>query len=312
MSDCIKTIVTTSNMPERQTLLDTLLDALGSELERTVQRLQTSEISLSQARETILTMKQQRDEEKQRSTEIAQRLSAIETERDTYRDRLASAQEGFRSFTPAATSSARSLLSSLTAMDTTDVSGTLEQLNAYAPAAKGLTKLAGPLARFLRKHSPSLLSHENVAPLVSTFAPLHSDCTKCLETLDAISLDHEVATAQLKGWLEAVEGVEALVPVFPPADIASLSLDGKQLVCAAVKFNQVVMQVYTAAEALLPHREALSATVSALSGVRPVAVSKAIALKAKVQHMAQQLQCRVEAEADMRGIIAKVTDLPVV
>ncbi|GIQ89232.1 hypothetical protein KIPB_011652, partial [Kipferlia bialata] len=321
MFEGIEAIVATSSMPERQTLLDTLLEAHGmevtpkadrvtdtselrhqnaaltSELERTVQLLEASETSLSQARETIQTLEQQRDEARQHSTEMeeqAHRLSAIQTERDTYRDRLASAEERFRSFIPSATVSARSVLSSLTAMDTTDISGTLEQLNAYAPAAKGLTKLAGPLARFLRKHNPSLLSHENVAPLVSTFAPLHSDYTKCLEPLDIISIDPAEGTAQLKGWLEAVEAVEGLVPVFPPADIASLSLDDKQLVCVAVEFNQVVVQVYTAAEALLPHREALSAAVSALTGVRPVAVSKAIALRAKVQHMAQQLQCRVE------------------
>ncbi|GIQ89949.1 hypothetical protein KIPB_012570, partial [Kipferlia bialata] len=339
MDEGIEAIVATSSMPERQTLLDPLLEAHGmevtpetdrvtetsklraenasltSELERTVQLLASSETSLSQAQEYIARLEQQRDKTRLHCSEWkekAQRLSAMQTERDTYRDRLASAEEGFRSFTPSATVSARSFLSSLTAMDTSDVSSTLEQLNAYAPAAKGLTKLAGPLARFLRKHNPSLLSHENVVPLVSIFAPLHFECTKCLQALDVISIDSEVATAKLKGWLEVVEAVEGLVPVFPPADIASLSLDDKQLVCAAVEFNQVVMQVYSAAEALLPHCEALSATVSALSGIRPVAVSKATALRAKVQHMAQQLQCRVEAEADMRGIMAKVTDLPVV
>ncbi|GIQ85905.1 hypothetical protein KIPB_007654, partial [Kipferlia bialata] len=233
-----------------------------------------------------------------KSSLSAQLDRAAGAERGTNRDTMTSAAERFRSFNPSETVSVRSLLASITAMDTSDVATTLKQLNAYAPAAKGLTRLAGPLARFLRKYNPSLLSHENVAPLVSTFAPLHSDYTKCLAALETMSLvysvDPVVATAKLKVWLEAAEAVVGLVPVSPPADKASLSLEGKQLVRAAMEFNQVVAQVSTAAKAILIHHEALSATASALRGIRPVAVSKAIALRAKVQHMAQQLQCRVE------------------
>ncbi|GIQ92280.1 hypothetical protein KIPB_015960, partial [Kipferlia bialata] len=76
--------------------------------------------------------------------------------------------------------SAHSVLASLATMDTTDtgVTTTLQQLGIYAPAAKGLARVGVLLSEFLAQHDPSLLSHTDVAPLLSKFTPLHDEYTQ--------------------------------------------------------------------------------------------------------------------------------------
>ncbi|GIQ86611.1 hypothetical protein KIPB_008494 [Kipferlia bialata] len=212
----------------------------------------------------------------------------------------------FDSFTSSATDSARCVLESLRDQDKDSLSADLELLRVSLPARASLAKVVGPLSRFIHAHPISMLCHENVAPLLAEYTSLYNEYCQYPDCVD----DRAALDSALR-WGEILKAVDALLPVVPPADIASLSAAQRACVCAVVEYNAVLFEVYQQAEALLASRDALAACLSAAAGCTSGPTSTP-ALRAQADEMQRQLRFRVAEEADMRQILTELKVLPVV